>query len=405
MSEASNSKILAECLEYVNEYYKNDHAAISNQNMFKEKQQNKILRVGYICHFLHNSVAKSIVLPFIKAHDRNKVEVYCYYDWDASEEREDMKRIAHHWRNTQNLNDDEFFNLIRDDDIDVLVEMNGHTAINRYSVCMRRAAPIQISFYNWAATSGIPNMDYNIIDNKVLDVSEDKYFTETIYRLPNAYGIANFDDTFPEVSPSPHLKNGYITFGSFGAAHKANENVVKLWCDVLHRVPNSKFFMKAGALSADFYKDNFYRYFHNNGIGKDRLIFEGWSPHHEMLCKYANVDIALDTFPYCGSTTTLEATWQGVPVITYSGNRLSTKSGTSMLTNLHLTEHIARTKEEVVEIASKLANNSERLINLRLNLRDKFKNSVLYDAKLFASDLEDAYYFMWKEWWAKKKSS
>ena len=401
---ATDERIMQECLKSVDTYY-NINKLHEMPTTFRHKNANRKLKIGYICHFFHNSVSQSIILPFISSHDHNRVEVYCYSDWESSEVKPEVRASADHWRDTKNLDDNAFYDLVINDDIDIIIEMNGHTIINRYHACMRRLAPVQINFYNFAATCGIPCIDYIMIDDKIIEPSEEKYFTEKVYRLPNAYGVANFSNAFPEVAPCPFKKNGYITFGSFGGSHKINEYTIKIWSKVLHRVPNARFFMKAGAFTFDMHKDNFYRYFEKKGISKDRLLFEGWSEHQEMLNRYAEVDIALDSFPYNAGTTTLEALWQGIPVVSLCGNRLAARTGKSILTNLGHPEFVAYDEDEFVNIAVNLANNLSNLEHLRESLRDQFRSSVLYDAKLFATDLEDAYYAMWNKWSASEASS
>lgn len=356
------------------------------------------LKIGYICHFFHNSVSSSITNPFIKAHDRSKVEIFCYSDADPAEVPPHVREIADTWRDTKELDADAFEALIRQDCIDIAVEMNGHNAYSRYDVLARRAAPVQISFYNQASSCGIPAIDYTMIDTKIIPPEEEQYFSEFVYRLPHAYGAAGFRDLFPDVTPPPCLKNGFVTFGSFGASHKVTEYTVDLWCRVLNVVPNSRFFMKAGALTWDAYRDVYARYFENRGISRSRIIFEGWSDHADMLKRYADVDIALDTYPHNGGTTTLEALWMGIPVVSLAGDRLCTRTGMSMLTNLGRPEWVARDAVHFAQIAAALAADPETLKTAREEQREKMRRSVLCDVDLYARDLEDAYRFMWRRW-------
>src|SRR3990167_25330 len=196
---SNDARIMKESVKCSKLYYHFNKKYFKKGIHFERKKPKK-LKIAYICHFFHNSVAQSIIIPFIKAHDRSKVEVYCYFDWDKSSLDDGVRGIADHWRDTDGMSDDDFVKLVRRDGIHVVIEMNGHTVVNRYQAFVDRMAPVQISFYNFAATSGVVGLDYIIVDNKVLKTSEEKYFTEKIYRLPNAYGVANFNDSFPEVA-------------------------------------------------------------------------------------------------------------------------------------------------------------------------------------------------------------
>ncbi|OGT47439.1 MAG: hypothetical protein A3E83_01695 [Gammaproteobacteria bacterium RIFCSPHIGHO2_12_FULL_41_20] len=360
--------------------------------------KDKKLNIGYICHFFHNSVSPSLLLPFIRAHNRERVKIFCYSDTESFEVPENIKNIADTWRDTKNLDDDQLTTVIRQDKIDVLLELNGHCVTNRYGVIARRAAPIQISYYNINATTGISEMDYILVGDEIcLDQSRD-YYTEKFYYLKGVTSIAEFPTTFPKCSPPPSLHTTDVTFGSFGAAHKVNYQVIKVWCKILKQVPHAKFYMKAGVLTHDNYLQAYKRSFAAEGVDLSRIHLEGFSDHLAMLDCYAKIDIALDTFPHTGGTTTVEALWQGVPVITWSGDRYAWKHGKMILTSVGHPELVAYSEEEYIAKAVELANSKERLLNYRNQLRADFKNSPKADVKAFATKLEDAYYDMWKNY-------
>lgn len=362
---------------------------------------NKKLNIGYLCHFFHNSVSQSTLIPVLKNHDRQRVKIFCYSDADVKEVPEQIMQVADVWRNTKEMTDSDLAELVRQDQIDILLELNGHCIINRYGVMAKKPAPILASYYNYCATTGIPTIDYNIIGGEVnLDESK-QHYSESIYFLKGVGGSAKFANDFPECAPPPYLKNRFITFGSFGAAHKVNYDVISLWCDVLKRVPNSKFYMKASVLTHRNYLSIYKKLFADNGIYSDRLHLEGFSDHREMLRRYGQVDIALDTYPHAAGTTTMEALWQGVPVITLAGKSYVKQNGKAILTSINHSELIATSREEYITKAAELAGDPDRLIAYRKNLRRDFRKSPRGNPAGLAKKFDDAYHDMWARYCAK----
>ena len=366
-------------------------------DLFTELTLNKKLNIGYICHFFHNSVSQSMLTPFLQAHNRDRVTVYCYSDAHPDEVPDAIKSVADVWRDTKELDDLTLASIIRDDKIDVLLELNGHCVVNRYGVMLKKPAPIQVNYYNLSATSGISTIDYILVSNNAnLNNIKDCY-TESIYPINRIAAAVQFSDIFPPCAPPPCLKNNYITFGSFGAAHKVNTSVIKLWCKVLKQIPNSRFYMKAGVLTNTTNFEAYLNLFEAEGINLGRVKLEGFSDHRTMLEYYSKMDIALDTFPGQGGTTTLEALWQGVPVLSlFYGERYSTQSGKMILSSIGHPELIACSEDEFLQKACALAANPEQILAYRKQLRDDFKHSPLADPTGFAASLEDAYQDMWQ---------
>lgn len=356
------------------------------------------LNIGYICHFFHNSVSQSILLPFVKAHNRDQVKVFCYSDTLPDEVADDVKSIADVWRDTKTLDDETLAQVLREDKIDILLELNGHCAINRYGVIARKPVPVQVSFYNISTTSGVPGFDYILVGDEISLGKLQSYYSESFYFMKGAGGVAEFPDYFPDAAPAPCLKNGYITFGSFGSAHKVNAAVIKLWCKVLKEIPTAKFYMKAGVLIEEHYKQVYLKQFVAEGIDPDRIYLEGYSEHQKMLECYANMDIALDTFPHAAGTTTLEALWQGVPVLTLSGETYSMQHGKVILGRINHSELVSYSEEEFVSKAVALAKDQERIVQYRQSLREDFKNSPCADVHSYVTNLENAYMGMWSEY-------
>lgn len=361
----------------------------------KDLRANKVLKVGYICHFFSNSVSDSLLLPFLREHDKQQIQVYCYSDTAENEVPSNVEMIADVWRNTKHLNCASLAQIIKEDEIDILLELNGHCVVNRYDVLARKPAPIQINYYNQAGTTGMDTIDYILIGDHITLPEAAAHYSETPYFLKGISGIAIFPTSFPEVSPAPFLHNNFITFGSFGAAHKVNKDVIHMWCNVLKSVPDARFFMKAGVLTHKPFLDAYKKLFLSEGIDLERIKFEGMSEHLKMLECYSQVDIALDTYPHAGGTTTMEAIWQGVPVVTYSSDRYSSQNGKVVNTCIGHPELISYSEDEFIHKAVELANDKDRILLYRNNLRNDFKNSSLYDANRHARRLENAYRDMW----------
>lgn len=363
------------------------------------------LKIGHVCHFFHNSVAESIIQPFIRAYNRTNLEIYCYSDAPPHEVKPHVRAIADHWRDTHDMDDDAFSRQVMSDGIDVLLENNGHCIVNRFAAFTHRLAPIQINSYNQASTCGVPEIDYLFVDGSKAGPLDQKCFTEEIYPLPTIYGtLVPPDNLFPAVTPPPCLKNGYITFGSFGASHKINEVTIDLWCAVLKHVPNSRLFMKAAALSHWPYPDIYRRYFRQRGIDESRIMLEGWSEHRDMLKRYAEVDIALDSYPHNAGTTTGEAMWMGIPVVSLYGPRLCARTSRAIIANMGRPEWVGDSPAAFTRIAASLAKDPARLAEIRRTQREHIRGNPLYQPKIFARDLENAYRDMWRRWCKQRKN-
>lgn len=357
------------------------------------------LNIGYICHFFHNSISQSMLIPFVKAHNRDRIKVFCYSDAPENVVPNDIREIADVWHDTKDYSDEALSLLIRNEKIDVLIELNGHSVVNRFGVIARKTSPVQVSFYNISTTSGVSGFDYIMVADEItIDEKQSQYYTESVYFIKGVGGVVQFPSYFPECSPPPCLKNQYITFGTFNGPWKVNSDTIKLWCKILKTIPDAKFFMKGSGLS---YADHMFCYvkiFESEGVDLSRLYFEEASDHPSMLERYSQIDIALDPFPHNAGTTTMEAIWQGIPVITLCGSRYVMQHGKAILTSLGHPEFVAYSEEEYVDIAVKLASDKNRLVNYRNQLREDFRNSPRTDIKAYATKLEDAYYDMWKRY-------
>ena len=301
------------------------------------------------------------------------------------------------------MSDEQVANLIKSDGVDLLVDLSGLTEHNRWLVFARKAAPVQITWIGYPATTGLSTMDYKIVDSYTDPPGlTDRFYTEKLIRVPGCYLCYLPDRESPEVGPLPALSEGHITFGSFNNFVKLTPDMMGLWSDIVKAIPGSRLVMKAKSLSDKSTYGYVIDTFKQKGIPAERIELLGWEPSSKgHLETFNRIDIALDTFPYHGTTTTCEALWMGVPVITLAGTTHASRVGVSLLSNVGLPELIAATPEEYIAKAVGLARDLEKLQTLRKCLRDMLSRSPLTDAKRFTLNLEEVYRKIWANWYMK----
>jgi len=349
------------------------------------------LRIGYVSPDFKEHSVGYFVRDFIEHHDRDRFEVYGYF---AAHKRDSVTEAValhcHRFREVWSLTDAEFAEAIRADGIDILVDLAGHSAHNRLAVFANRPAPVQITYLGYPNTTGLEAMDYRISD-PYADVDDGTRYTERLLRLPECFLCFG---SFPSAGKGdlPADRNGFVTFGSFNALPKINASVVRAWSRVLSRVPDSRLLIKAAGADLAISRANVELLFNEHGIGPERLTLKGWvedpSGH---LREYDQVDIALDTFPYGGTTTTCQALWMGVPVVTTVGKVHAHRVGYSILTNVGLAELAARDEDEFVDVAARLASDRNRLAAMRRDIPERLKASILCQPARFTRQLEQAY--------------
>ena len=366
-----------------------------------DRTLNRSLRVGYVSPDFNKHSVASFIKPVLASHSRERIEVFCYSTViDEDEVTQCIKGHCAHWRNISGIADKEAVELIRRDGIDILVDLAGHTAHNRLLLFARKPAPVQVSWIGYPATTGLSAVDYKIVDafTDIPGVTE-QYYTERLIRMPHCFLCYLPAENCPEVGRLPALASGHITFGAFNAIAKVSSGVVKSWSRIIKSVPNSQLIMKARSLSDKSTSMYIEEQFTAHGVKADRIKLMGWeSSSIDHLNIYNRIDIALDTFPYNGTTTTCEALWMGVPVVTLAGNTHASRVGASLLSNVGLKELIANTSEEYADIAVSLARDIKRLLSMREQLRQMMSNSPLTDAKQFTADIEDCYSKLWHKW-------
>ena len=353
------------------------------------------LRVGYVCSFWEAPTIRFMLLPVLKRHDRTRVSAVLYVSGPLQTGetwRELYEPHVSAVREVHQLNDREFLNLTRGDGIDVLLDLNGHSGTHRYAAMASRCAPVQAIYLNYTSTTAVPNIDYVIGDRWSPPPGTEHTFTEEVERLPGCWVCYDYGDDplLPPVSPAPFATNGWVTFGCFGARTKISAPLVAWWCQILKRVPDARCFIRNFELTPSDNRRALERQIVGHGIDPARLRLLGKGTRHEVVRSYADVDIALDTYPYCGGNTTAEALSQGVPVITLSGPRFSTSYGGSLLRGVGCPELIAETPDAYVELAVALARSPRRLTTYRSRLRSMMIEHGLGSADIFTPQLEDS---------------
>lgn len=360
---------------------------------------NRRLRVGYVSgDFRHHPIVR-FMEPLLERHDRNFVEIYCY----SSHEIQDavtarLKPYAGGWREIFAMSDDEAAELIRADQVDILVDLSGHTGHQRLGVFARRPAPVQATWLGYLATTGLREMDYRICDTYTDPPGlTEKYHTEKLARLPDCLWCYRPPENLPEPSSLPMLENGYITFGSFNNIAKLNQRVLELWARLLRAVPDARLIIGAMPPSG-IAESRIIGALTEQGIDPVRVDVRQRQAALDYLRAYREVDVALDPFPYNGGTTSIDGLYQGVPFITLTGSRSISRGGVSILSNLGLAEFIARDEDEYIEIARYWAQKPSALMALRATLPERTRASPLGDEAQFARNVENLYRNMWKAW-------
>jgi predicted O-linked N-acetylglucosamine transferase (SPINDLY family) len=362
-----------------------------------DRNPDRPLRIGYISPDFRAHPVGRFLLSLFVAHDRSQFQIFCYAKMShADSVTGRLRSRAHGWRSIVGLTDDQIADLIRKDQIDILVDLSMHMIGNSLLVFARKPAPVQVAYLAYCSTTGMSAIDYRLSDPYLdpLGVDESVY-SETTIRLPETYWCYEPIITPPPILPTPAAERGHITFGCLSNICKVSPQNLAAWIDLLRAVPDSRFLL---SVHEGDYRVRLAEQFESNGIARDRIQFVGKVPLPDYFALYTGIDIALDTFPYGGGTTTCDALWMGAPTITLAGKTAVGRGGVSILSNVGLPDLIAQTPEDYVCIAKDLAMNLPRLRELRSTLRWRFEQSPLMNAPRFAQNVEAAYRQMWRAW-------
>lgn len=362
-----------------------------------DRDPNRRLRIGYVSADFRAHACSFYLEHLLSAHDSSQFEVACYAEVSRPDDvtRRCRSRVRI-WRDTVGLSDDTLAALIREDAIDILVDLKVHTAENRLAVFARKPAPIQVTWLGYPGSTGLSAVDYRLSD-PYLDPPglNDAFYTEQTVRLADTFWCYDPPGPRPPVTPLPALDLGTVTFGSMNSFCKVNDPVLALWARVLRAVPGATLRILADAGS---HRQRTLGIFAQNGVDPRRVEFEPRRARPLYLQLYQQIDIALDTFPYSGATTSLDALLMGVPVVSLAGQTAVSRAGLTILSNVGLPELAASSPEAYVAAAARLAGDLDRLATLRATLRHRLESSPMMDTRRFARQIELAYRAMWQRW-------
>ncbi|MGC2166218.1 MAG: tetratricopeptide repeat protein [Gallionella sp.] len=357
------------------------------------------LRVGLVSGDLRAHSVGHFLEGFLAQIDPARIEFVAYptyYKEDNLTQR--IRPFFSAWRPLFSMNDEAAARMIHGDGVHVLIDVSGHTANNRLPVFAYKPAPVQVSWLGFPYTTGIGEIDYILGDSLAIPVAHEGHFSEQVWRLPDCY-LCFSPPAYPlPVSSLPADTNGFVTFGSFNNLTKMNDDVVALWAQLLLKVPDSVLYLKSAQLNDERICEQTRQRFASCGVVPERLLLAGRSgsiPEH--LAEYGKVDIALDPFPYPGVTTSVEALWMGVPVLTLLGDRFLSLTAKSVACYAGLPDWVAADKDDYVRKAAHYASNTPDLAALRVRLREQVLTSPLFDAPRFARNFEHALWEMWQK--------
>ena len=361
----------------------------------KEAGPQRRMRIGYVSAYFDHPNWMKPVWAVVNRHDRERFGLFLYSDGQPQHAPAGYRPDTRdQWYWTGSLGNREIAQLIAEHDLDLLVDLNGFSRLPRLGVFAMRPAPLQVGWFNMFATTGMAAFDYLIGDETVVLPNEEADFSERIVRIAGCYLTFEVTYPVPEVAPTPSEFGQRFTLGSLASLYKITPPVVELWTRILRQCPESRLLLRNSGLRSAANREHLRERFVRGGIASDRLQFEGPAEHFEFLRTYDQIDLALDTFPYNGGTTTSEALWQGVPVVAMHGDRWTSRVSSSLLNNAGLGEFVAPDADGYVDLAVALANDRaarDRLAQLRLLLRDRLRRSPVCDADGFAGRMEDVY--------------
>lgn len=361
-----------------------------------DRSPGRRLRIGYVSPDFRDHVQRLFTLPLLREHDRSRFEIVCYSSSQPQDSwTERIQAEADLWREASALDARELAQRIREDGIDVLVDLTMHMDGQRLKVFAEKPAPVQIAWLAYPGTTGVASIDYRITDPHLDPPFAPLPYSEQTLWLPQTFWCYDPASDEPAVNPLPAFQTGYVTFGCLNNFLKTNSGTFELWARVLNALPESRLLLLTPSARA---RDVARKAFESNGVDPARVEFVGLMWRKDYLATYHRIDIALDCVPYNGHTTSLDSFWMGVPVVSLIGKTIAGRAGLSQAQNLKLPELVAASGDEFVQKAVELARDLPRLSSLRAELRARLKQSPLMDAPNFTRALEAVYRNAWRRW-------
>lgn len=355
------------------------------------------IRVGYVSGDLRTHAVAHFIEPILAGHDRQKFHISCYHNHSIHDTVTDrLKQYADQWRSCITWSDEQLEATIRDDRIDILIDLSGHTANNRLLTFARKPAPIQLTWIGYPGTTGLSAIDYRLTDvNLDPPGLTDRLHTEALIRMPAAATFRPHPNS-PDVSALPAASADVFTFGCMNNLVKINSEVIQLWVEILLAVPNSRLML--GNINDALTRQRMAEAFSSRGISQERLLLQSHLPMTEYLALHHQIDLALDPFPYNGGTSTCHSLWMGVPVVTLAGGSTASRVGTGILQRIGLAEFIATTQDQYLQLASNYARDHARLGAIRSSLRASMAAIGTDSVGSLSRDLESVLRDIWRQW-------
>ena len=354
---------------------------------------NKKFKIGFLSGDFRDHSVNFFLKDTIKKIDKKKFHIVGLSNLELKRHHEVITKFYQNqfdeWYDIIDYNDEKLINFVRSLNLDILIDLNGFTFGNRLNIFAARSAKKQISWCGYNNSLGIKNMDYLIADKNLIKKNEEKYYKEKIIYMPKIWNAMTKPENLPEINDLPFKKSGIFRFGSFNSFKKISDDVIKVWSKIINNSNCELYLKNSGGYNKEIY-DNLLKRFENENADLKKIIFLKKSKSDEFMKDYYKIDLALDTFPYTGVTTSFQSYLMGVPVLTLKGFNMNSRCGESINTNLGLNDFIADNLEEYYNKSVSLQNKT-KLSNLRSSLRQKVLSSPLFDTDNFTKDLTSAF--------------
>lgn len=373
----------------------------ANQPRPNHRPHGDRLRVGYLSAFFERANYMKPVWGLINHHDRTRFEIHLFSDSPLGNGWQGYRASPEdHVHEVAKLDHVGLAELIRECQIDILIDLNGYSASDRLALFLEPVAPVVAAWFNMYGTSGLPGIDWIIGDREVIRESEEAEYTERVACLPGSYLTFEVGHRAPPIVPPPCSTSRQFTFGSLVAQYKITAPVLDAWADILRQADGSRLVLANRALQSTCNREYVCRQFADRGVAAERIVLLPPAEHYEYLSYYDRIDLALDAFPYNGGTTTMEAIWQGVPVLTFDGDRWASRTSQTLLRRTHLADFVAPGPREYIETAVAIARDPQtpsRLATLRSEMRERLLQSLACDTAALAREMERIYVQMASE--------